>query len=323
MKYDWIAGTGGIGKGEIFRLVGNSTLGREESRSAILTGYRDYCKLHIVLSYPARILGKKLPVFACGNVGQDERGKELICEMQNMGFCVDYIKETDAPTKYSVCFLYENGDGGNITSCNDACFFVTDKELTEDLEKIISAHGQNGIVLGAPEVPLSVRLGFMREAKKRGCYTVCSVLAEEAEEFIKRKGGEACDLIAVNSDEAAALGKGGDYRAVLRKQNPAISIIETSGKNGCTVDSVTGRIHFDALEADVKSTAGAGDALLGGVITGLALGLPLAVRRDVCAMNIGIIFASFAVESPDTIPAKFEPDAIYARADKSGLKIMI
>lgn len=34
MKFDWIAGTGGIGKGEIFRLIGDATLGREESRSA-------------------------------------------------------------------------------------------------------------------------------------------------------------------------------------------------------------------------------------------------------------------------------------------------
>ena len=48
MRFDWVAGTGGIGKGEIFRLIGNNTLGREESRRAVLTEYRDYSKGHII-----------------------------------------------------------------------------------------------------------------------------------------------------------------------------------------------------------------------------------------------------------------------------------
>lgn len=33
MKFDWVAGTGGIGKGEIFRLIGNNT--PEGKRAAV------------------------------------------------------------------------------------------------------------------------------------------------------------------------------------------------------------------------------------------------------------------------------------------------
>ena len=135
MKFDWVAGTGGIGKGEIFKLVGNATLGREESRSAVLTDFRDYCKQHIILSYTARLVGDKIPVFACGKVGADERGVELKKEMEEVGIRTDFVEETTtARTMFSVCFLYENGEGGNITTCNDACSTVTAEDLCRDLE---------------------------------------------------------------------------------------------------------------------------------------------------------------------------------------------
>ena len=52
-KYDYIVGTGGIGKGVLFQFTDNTTLGRNESRLAELTETRDFCKLHIILHYIA------------------------------------------------------------------------------------------------------------------------------------------------------------------------------------------------------------------------------------------------------------------------------
>ena len=105
MRFDWVAGTGGIGKGEIFRLIGNNTLGREESRSAVLTDYRDYCKGHIILSYPARLSEGIFPVYVCGRVGRDERGNELIREMKTEGVNTEFVKYTDDPTKYVYAYF--------------------------------------------------------------------------------------------------------------------------------------------------------------------------------------------------------------------------
>ena len=229
MKFDWIAGTGGIGKGEIFRLIGDATLGREESRSAVLTDYRDYCKLHIILSYVARFNRGKRPVFALGKTGSDERGRQLQKEMKKIGLDTRYVRESAAPTKYSVCFLYENGDGGNITSCNDACEQVTEEELISDLNEVLTEYGNRGIVLGAPEVPLRARLGLLKRAKEAGCMTVCSVLAEEAENFLSLKGAAVCDLLAVNADEAAAIGGTEGCEKVLLRQNKDICILMTKG----------------------------------------------------------------------------------------------
>lgn len=320
MRFDWVAGTGGIGKGEIFRLIGNNTLGREESRSAVLTDYRDYCKGHIILSYPARLSEGIFPVYVCGRVGRDERGNELIREMKTEGVNTEFVKYTDDPTKYSVCFLYENGEGGNITTCNDACSRVTGKELTETLNILIRRHGGKGIVLGAPEVPLSSRLEYLREAKNAGCFTVCSVLAEEADMFMNSKGGVVSDLISVNIEEVKALG-GTEGYDVLREQNPKIQLIVTQGKSGFDVYEGKNKKHFDAFPAVAVSTAGAGDALLGGVISGLAFGLPLVSDSGSCAASLGNICASFAVESPHTIPEKFSLYDVRKRAENNRLCI--
>lgn len=320
MKFDWIAGTGGIGKGEIFRLIGDATLGREESRSAVLTDYRDYCKLHIILSYVARFNRGKRPVFALGKTGSDERGRQLQKEMKKIGLDTRYVRESAAPTKYSVCFLYENGDGGNITSCNDACEQVTEEELISDLNEVLTEYGNRGIVLGAPEVPLLARLGLLKRAKEAGCLTVCSVLADEADEFLAQRGAAVCDLLAVNADEAAAIGGTEGCEKVLLRQNKDICILMTKGKEGCDVCGRGVRGHADAIPVQIVSTAGAGDALLGGVICGLADGLPLYSEVTGNAVALGVVLASFAVQSPHTIPQRLRWNEVLARAKKYNFK---
>ena len=48
---------GGIGSGMFFRLNGDATLGREESRSGYFLDRNDYCKLHIITHYVKALLG--------------------------------------------------------------------------------------------------------------------------------------------------------------------------------------------------------------------------------------------------------------------------
>lgn len=310
MNFEWIAGTGGIGKGEIFRLSGNRTLGREESRSAVLTGYKDYCKAHIILSYAARLLTQEMPVYALGKVGCDERGRELKAEMNALGINTEFVCQSKLPTKYSVCFLYENGDGGNITTSNDACSEVTADFLCEALDKIVSVRGRNGLILAAPEVGLSARMDLLCYAKKLGITTVASVLSCEAEEFREKLYVKYCDVLAVNSDEITAIGSGDKEKGIniLRETNKSLTLIVTAGKDGAVYYRDSVKTAIPAIQTDAVSTAGAGDAFLGGTIVGLVKD-----RNIKNAAQIGSVCAAFAIESPHTIPENFNKEFLIRR----------
>jgi len=63
---------------------------------------------------------------------------------------------------------------------------------------------------------------------------------------------------------------------------------------------------FPAPEVNVCSTAGAGDALLGGTMAALTYGLPFLCEGSPfsqisSAIEIGVLTAACAVQSPDTI----------------------
>ena len=55
--YQQLVGVGGTRIRIFFALEGNHTLGRNESRPGELLNIRDYCKLHIVIHYVAKLLG--------------------------------------------------------------------------------------------------------------------------------------------------------------------------------------------------------------------------------------------------------------------------
>ena len=316
MKFDFIAGTGGIGKGEVFKLIGNHTLGREESRSAVLTDFKDYCKAHIILSYVARLCGEVVPVYAIGKVGNDARDKGLIEEMNSVNINTEFVEKSDLPTMYSVCFLYENGNGGNITTCNDACSAVTGEYLITAIDELVVRHGSNGMFLAAPEVALKERFKGLIYAKNKGIYTVASVLTGEAEEFIDGGYAKYCDLLAVNEDEITALGKGEKDNGVktLLAQNIALTLIVTEGKKGAKVYSDGKVLEIGAVDANVVSTAGAGDALLGGTIYGLSAGY--CVEK---AVTVGSVCSSFAVQSPHNIPSDFTKQLLNAKLKEISL----
>ncbi len=302
MKYDWIAGVGGIGRGEVFRLIGNHTLGREESRSAYLTDFKDYCKAHIILSYPAKLIGDKIPVYILGKVGNDERGQGLIEEMNSINLNTEFIEKSDKPTMYSVCFLYDDGNGGNITTCNDACSDVNFEFLKQNIDAIISRHGNNGLLLGAPEVALSERMKLLSYAKSKGVTTFASVLTCEADEFIANDYITSIDFLSVNSDEIKALTNKKDIDDFIKK---GVTLIVTKGKDGLEYYSNGTKKEVKAVEAKVISTAGAGDALLGGIMSTYASGKEIKE-----SITVGTYCSYFAVSSKHTIPDNFTKEAL-------------
>jgi sugar/nucleoside kinase (ribokinase family) len=101
----------------------------------------------------------------------------------------------------------------------------------------------------------------------------------------------------------------------LAASQPRIQIIVSAGKQGAYAYSAGIWLHRRALEVRVVSTAGAGDALLAGVLAGVAVGMPL-VKADSTlvapglgnpesAFDWGVLLATYSVTSPHTI----HPDA--------------
>ena len=79
---------------------------------------------------------------------------------------------------------------------------------------------------------------------------------------------------------------------------------------------------------EVVSTAGAGDALLAGIIAGLSAGLPLVkdstgLARKCGAIDLGLALAAFSVESPHTIHPGVEPRELFGLCVKKGIPIAV
>jgi sugar/nucleoside kinase (ribokinase family) len=130
------------------------------------------------------------------------------------------------------------------------------------------------------------------------------------------------DLLALNREEAAGL-VGYEYSAqnaqhflsdcasLLQKIQPGIRIVISVGVDGAHAFEDGSWSNWPAPAVQVVSTAGAGDALLAGVLSGLASGLPLNAKPPAqesvidgkfsSAMELGMLLASYSVTSPDTI----------------------
>jgi sugar/nucleoside kinase (ribokinase family) len=324
--YRQIVGVGGIGTGIFFALEGNHTLGRNESRPGELLDVRDYCKLHIVLHYVAKLLGARpagLPfhVIPVGNVGDDEAGRRILQEMTDVGMDVSQVRPiAGKPTLFSVCFQYPDGQGGNITTSNSAAAALTTADLDNELPDLFAGTGKRTIALAVPEVPLAVRRHFLDLATRAGAFRAASFVT--AEILAARESGlfSRLDLVALNEAESAELVgcKLSPERneqfidaclEFLRSECPEVRLIVTAGKGGAYAFADGSYNYRPALSVNVVSSAGAGDALLGGVLASLASGIPLLRRGSEnlpdrsleTALDVGVLLASYKCQSPHTI----------------------
>jgi len=328
--YDRLVGVGGIGTGIFFALEGNHTLGRDESRPGALLAVRDYCKLHIVIHYIARLLGARsggpFQVAPVGKIGDDAPGRFVLEEMQQAGIDTRLVKIIpDKPTLFSVCFQYPDGSGGNITTNNSAAAELGSQDLG-GAEEILASGGKRVVALCVPEVSLEVRHQFLTLARRAGGFRAASFVPAEIAAAKKLGMFQMLDLVALNELEAAEL-LGCPFSeenptpfiekcsALVRASLPGLRLIVSVGKAGA-YGFAGGTWNFcPAPAVKVASTAGSGDALLGGVIAALAAGVPfvepgpprrrLDDRRLATALEFGVMLASYTVLSPHTI----HPDA--------------
>ncbi len=325
--YRQLVGVGGIGTGLFFELEGNHTLGRNESRPARLLNIRDYCKLHIISHYVAVLLGANpsgspFHVLPIGKVGADDAGRRLIEEMAAAGIDTRYVDvRPDQPTLLSVCYQYPDGSGGNITANNSVSSRLTSNDI-DGCEALLADRGFRTIVLAAPEVPLEARHHLLKFATIHHAFRAAALTSAEIDTARREGFFSDVDLIAMNEDEAGML-IGEAFKAAnprpfidrcadtLRAEQEHIQIILTVGERGAFAFAQGSWDYCPAANIPVVNTAGAGDALLGGVLAALAVGMPfigsgptrvsLLDRPLDSAFDFGMLLAAYTVTSPHTI----------------------
>ncbi len=320
-NYDVVVATGGLGSGIFLALEGNTTLGREESRAAELLDQRDYCKLHIVCHYVARLLGPDFPVVPIGKVGDDDAGAAVRAELANVGIVTDHVTGSALPTLFSVCFLYPDGDGGNLTTSRSASSDVSPADV-QRARPVLERYRDRGVAIALPEVPLAARADLLRLGREYGFLTVAGVVTGELAEAKDSGMLGDVDVLAVNGDEARALvgdsapgsSPADDVGAAvseLTRLDPRLSVVVTAGSGGSwTWDGHTLE-HAPALPVDVVNTAGAGDAHLAAVVVGLVRGLDLATANSYAAVVSGL-----AVTSRHTINPGIDAASVAEAAER-------
>lgn len=338
-----LIGVGGIGSGIFFELQGDQTLGRNESRPARLLDVRDYCKLHIVIHYVAKLLGSDgsdgaFQVLPVGMVGDDAPGRQMLKEMTEAGIDTAQVHTTDKlPTLFSVCFQYPDGAGGNITTCNSAAAALTNSHV-DDIAGLLRSDALRTIALAAPEVSLEIREHFLKQATAAGCFRAASFVPSEIGPAKNVGMFECLDLVALNEEEAGelvdcAFTPGAPEvliakcQSFLRANCSRLKMIVSVGSCGAYGVTAENWSYCPAPKVDVASTAGAGDSLLGGVLAATAAGLPfvregsVGLRNDVCidsALELGVFLASYKCQSPHTIHPEAQLESLAEFVRKCG-----
>ena len=324
-RYDVIVGTGGIGSGISLRLEGDHLLGREESRPVSLLDARDYCKLHIVFHYLRVLVGDRARVLPVGKVGDDAAGSQLLDEMQQIGLDLRHV--TVAPnrdTLYSVAFSYPNGEGGNLTTIRSASNDVVSADIRATQTELAPLAGQ-GMVVALPEVPLATRLELLRMGGELGFLRVATLVSSEAAAVSSSGMLTDIDLLVLNADEAAAFTGGNDRSGAdlvrhsierLLAVNDRLSIVITAGVSGSWSWNGDTTQHVPAVLAPVRSTAGAGDAHLAGILSGLTLGASLHE-----ANRFASLISSMKVGSPHTINPEISWATVRSTAAEIGFPL--
>jgi ribokinase len=325
-RYKALIGTGGIGSGTFFALKGDQTLGREESRAGRFLDRRDYCKLHIIEHYVAALLGKPFETIALGMVGDDEPGRRMMVEMREAGIAADRVEIVPGEqTLYSICFVYPDGTGGNLT-VDDSASRKVDPYLICKSEPDFARLAGAGLTLAAPEVPLEARAELLRLGRKYRFFNTAAFTSGELQTALAADMLEMVDFLAINIHEAATLaglaGVPADQPAeriveaaadALRSIQPAMQLAVTAGRRGSWTWDGNSFSFAPACEVKVANTAGAGDSFLAGMIVGITAGLSL---PD--AQQLATLIAAMKVTCVHTIDKRIDRDSLRMFAQRVG-----
>ena len=229
------------------------------------------------------------------------------------------------PTLFAVCFLYPDGDGGNLSTNRSASSDVGASDV-QRAAQLFAAHPGRGVALALPEVPLAARRALLELATAHGWLRVAGVVPDELEQVRDSGLLGLVDVLALNIEEAATLGGvsverpaaevvGGRAAGAGRPAQPGTGRRDRRRPGQLDLGRSRPRARPGVRPGgEVVSTAGAGDAHLSGVVVGLVAGLELAPANAFASIVSGL-----KVRSPHTINPDIDPRAVVDAAARRGL----
>ena len=220
--------------------------------------------------------GNPFLVLPVGKVGIDEVGLRLRAEMSQAGMDTRLVDTVPGhPTLLSVCFQYPDGSGGNITTVDSAA--ATPDRQGRGPRPPLARPRDPGPrrARGPPRGAAAPAPPRHREGRvPRGLPHLGGGGRGEggrtpARSSISSRSTRTRPRPSSGAPVPEEGGVGLPAPAARRRPAPACRLLVTAGARG----ALRGRgawTHVPALTVPVVSTAGAGDALLGGVLAGLA-----------------------------------------------------
>ncbi len=99
--------------------------------------------------------------------------------MEAVGLDLRLVRAVSAAgTLYSVCLVYPDGSGGNVTTADSASGQV-DAAAIHEAVPLMQEMGGKGIALAVPEVPLAARQALLQAAARHGLLRAASFTREE------------------------------------------------------------------------------------------------------------------------------------------------
>ena len=138
-------------------------------------------------------------------MGQDDAGRVILGEMQAAGLDTALVTTSPRPTLFAVCFLYPDGDGGNLSTNRSASSDVGPSDV-QRAAQLFAAHPGRGVALALPEVPLAARRALLELATAHGWLRVAGVVPDELGQVRDSGLLGLVDVLALNIEVAATLG---------------------------------------------------------------------------------------------------------------------
>jgi pseudouridine kinase len=293
--------------------LGGATLDRKyRSRAPLVAGSSNPASAHISAGGVARNVCETLARLGARAglatlVGDDDAGRRIVADLAALGADVSAVR-TVAGERTAEYVAVLDADGSLATGLADMAIF--ERFDLPDLERLALALTSARWVFADCNLPapiLAALITLAADAPFRLALDPVSVA--KAARLPPRLDG--VDLMILNRDEAAALTQTDEPQEAIDRlrDRGAGSVVLTDGSGPVRIASPEGRALVPVEAATVLDVTGAGDALIGATLAGLAGGFDL-----VEAVRAAVRVAALAVASAETVRTDLTPDLIHPEA---------
>jgi ribokinase len=247
------------------------------------------------------LLGNK--VILLGRVGKDEFGSSLIANQKLIGVVTDHIiQDESTATGTAMITVDEQGNNSIVISAG-----ANGKVTPKDIEKVTGLIKTAKILILQLEIPLDAVSKAVETAHR---FSVPVVLNPSPVLDLPKEMWPLIDHLILNETEASSI-SGIDVQDLPSTQEAAKEILDlgvknviiTLGANGSYLMNGNFGKHIPTLKVDVVDTTAAGDAFIGGFVTGLmnCFSLPQSALYGSCSGAVSVSRHGAQSSLPDVV----------------------